>query len=171
MIAILGPSGSGKTSLLNVLSQRESLSGGSQTVGELKLNGKVMQKGDFGKMGAFVQQDDILYEVMTPYELFEFAYKIRSGKEGPEVHDRVEKVLDKLGLQLCKNTIIGGWLTRGISGGERRRASIGYEIITNPALLLLDEPTSGLDASTALRIIRILRQEASRGVSVLATIH
>ena len=171
MIAILGPSGSGKTSLLNVLSQREDLSVGSKLLGELKLNGKVMQKGDFGKMGAFVQQDDILYEVMTPYELFEFAYKIRSGKEGPEVHDRVEKVLDKLGLQLCKNTIIGGWLTRGISGGERRRASIGYEIITNPALLLLDEPTSGLDASTALRIIRILRQEASRGVSVLATIH
>jgi ABC-type multidrug transport system ATPase subunit len=130
-----------------------------------------MQKGDFGKMGAFVQQDDILTGVMTPYELFEFAYKIRSGKEGTEVHERVEKVLDKLGLQLCKNTRIGGWLERGISGGERRRASIGYEIITNPALLLLDEPTSGLDASTALRIIKILKQEATRGVSVLATIH
>ena len=171
MIAILGPSGSGKTSLLNVLSQREDLSEGSQTLGELKLNGKVMQKGDFGKMGAFVQQDDILSEVMTPYELFEFAYKIRSGKEGPEVHERVELVLERLGLNLCKNTIIGGWLTRGISGGERKRASIGYEIITNPALLLLDEPTSGLDASTALRIIKLLRKEASRGVSVLATIH
>ena len=130
-----------------------------------------MQKGDFGKMGAFVQQDDILTGVMTPYELFEFAYKIRSGKEGTEVHERVEKVLDKLGLQLCKNTRIGGWLERGISGGERRRASIGYEIITNPALLLLDEPTSGLDASTALRIIKILKQEATRGVSILATIH
>lgn len=171
MVAILGPSGSGKTSLLNVLSQRESLSGGSKTLGELKLNGQVMQKGDFGKMGAFVQQDDILIGVMTPYELFEFAYKIRSGKEGTEVHERVEKVLDKLGLQLCKNTRIGGWLERGISGGERRRASIGYEIITNPALLLLDEPTSGLDASTALRIIKILKQEATRGVSILATIH
>ncbi len=122
-------------------------------------------------MGAFVQQDDILTGVMTPYELFEFAYKIRSGKEGTEVHERVEKVLDKLGLQLCKNTRIGGWLERGISGGERRRASIGYEIITNPALLLLDEPTSGLDASTALRIIKILKQEATRGVSILATIH
>jgi len=171
MVAILGPSGSGKTSLLNVLSQRESLSGGSKTLGELKLNGQVMQKGDFGKMGAFVQQDDILIGVMTPYELFEFAYKIRSGKEGTEVHERVEKVLDKLGLQLCKNTRIGGWPERGISGGERRRASIGYEIITNPALLLLDEPTSGLDASTALRIIKILKQEATRGVSILATIH
>ena len=135
------------------------------------MNGQALQKGDFGKMGAFVQQDDILLGVMTPYELFEFAYKIRSGKEGKEVHDRVEKVLDKLGLQLCKNTRIGGWLERGISGGERKRTSIGYEIITNPSLLLLDEPTSGLDASTALRIIRILRQEAARGVSILATIH
>lgn len=60
MVAILGPSGSGKTSLLNVLSQRSSLSGGSYTEGELKLNGKVMEKTDFGKMAAFVQQDDVL---------------------------------------------------------------------------------------------------------------
>jgi len=171
MVAILGPSGSGKTSLLNILAQRESVSGGSKVTGEIKLNGKAMNKGDFGKMGAFVQQDDILYEVMTPYELFEFAYKLRSGKEGPEVHERVEKVLEKLGLGLCKNTIIGGWLIKGISGGERRRTSIGYEIITNPSLLLLDEPTSGLDASTAMRIISILRSEAIRGVGVLATIH
>lgn len=61
MVAIMGPSGSGKTSLLNVLSQRNSLSGGSYAIGETKINGRVIQKdGDFGKIAAFVQQDDIL---------------------------------------------------------------------------------------------------------------
>lgn len=57
-----------------------------------------MQKGDYGKMGAFVQQDDILLAVMTPYELLAFAYKIKSGKEGKEVHERVEQVISKLNL-------------------------------------------------------------------------
>ena len=62
-------------------------------------------------------------------------------------------------------------IKRGISGGERKRTSIGYELITEPALLLLDEPTSGLDSSTSKRIIQLLRKEAERGMSVLATIH
>lgn len=62
--------------------------------------------------------------------------------------------------------------SRGISGGERKRAAIGYEMITNPSLLLLDEPTSGLDSSTAQRIISLLVKEAKeRQVAVLATIH
>jgi len=62
-------------------------------------------------------------------------------------------------------------MKKGVSGGERKRISIGYELISNPSLLLMDEPTSGLDSSTSLRIVKILRQEAYRGMSILATIH
>lgn len=60
---------------------------------------------------------------------------------------------------------------RGVSGGERKRTSIGYEMISKPSLLLLDEPTSGLDSSTAVRIMRLMRQQAERGMAILATIH
>jgi ABC-type multidrug transport system ATPase subunit len=60
----------------------------------------------------------------------------------------------------CKDTIIGNELIKGISGGERKRTSIGYELITNPSLLLLDEPTSGLDSHTAYSISKMLRSEA-----------
>ena len=56
--------------------------------------------------------------------------------------------------------MVGGWLSPGISGGERKRVSIGYELITEPAVLLLDEPTSGLDSQSAKRVINQLRLEA-----------
>ena len=62
-------------------------------------------------------------------------------------------------------------LTKGLSGGERKRTSIGYELITNPSCLLLDEPTSGLDSCTAQEVVKLLRNEARRGMSIVATIH
>ena len=65
MVAIIGPSGSGKTSLLNALSQRISLSGGSYLTGNVSINGRSLEKGDFGKMGAFVQQDDVLQSTVA----------------------------------------------------------------------------------------------------------
>lgn len=81
-------------------------------------------------------------------------------------------MIEKLNLGECRSTIIGGPFVKGISGGERKRTSIGYELITNPALLLLDEPTSGLDSTNALRIMKLIKNEAKhRGISALATIH
>lgn len=62
-------------------------------------------------------------------------------------------------------------LKKGISGGERKRTSIGYELISDPKLILLDEPTSGLDSTTALRIVKLLKREAQSGVTIICTIH
>ena len=83
----------------------------------------------------------------------------------------VNDIINRLGLSECCDQQVGGWFRRGISGGERKRTSIGYELITKPSLLLLDEPTSGLDSSTASRIVDVLKKEARRGMSVMATIH
>jgi ABC-type multidrug transport system ATPase subunit len=66
---------------------------------------------------------------------------------------------------------VGNELIKGISGGERKRASIGYELITNPRLLILDEPTSGLDSNTAFKLIQMLKRESERGMSIILTIH
>jgi hypothetical protein len=63
-------------------------------------------------------------------------------------------------------------MVKGISGGERKRTSIGYELITDPNFLLLDEPTSGLDSTTSLKIIRMLKKEAvDRKTTIICTIH
>ncbi|RZC74772.1 hypothetical protein C5167_050254 [Papaver somniferum] len=69
------------------------------------------------------------------------------------------------------SSIVGGGLLRGISGGERKRVSIGQEMLVNPSLLLLDEPTSGLDSTTAQRIVATLRELARGGRTVVTTIH
>lgn len=118
-----------------------------------------------------MQQDDILVETMTPRSSLDFAAKLRTNLTDFERKEKVDLILHRLGLSGCQNTLIGGIAVKGLSGGERKRTSIGYELITEPNLMLLDEPTSGLDSSTALRIIQLMRKEASRGMSVICTIH
>lgn len=71
----------------------------------------------------------------------------------------------------CQNTKIGTNLIRGVSGGERKRVSIGVELLTDPSLLFLDEPTTGLDSSTSLQVIEILIELANSGRTVVSSIH
>lgn len=84
---------------------------------------------------------------------------------------RAESIITELGLERCKDTIIGGPFKRGVSGGERKRVSIGHEMLVDPSLLFLDEPTSGLDSTTALRIIKTLQDMAKSGKTIITTIH
>jgi len=131
-------------------------------------------KTDFGKFGAFVQQDDILLETFTPEESLRFAARLRTSLDNDEIEDKIDEICQRLSLNKCRNTIIGGMLRKGLSGGERKRCSIGYELITDPNLLLLDEPTSGLDSTTSLKIIKMLKKEArspAYNLTVICTIH
>ena len=85
--------------------------------------------------------------------------------------NRVDAVITSLGLDKCKDTIVGGFFRRGISGGERKRTSVGHELLINPSTLFLDEPTSGLDSTTAMRLLQTLRMLATGGRAVVTTIH
>ena len=65
-----------------------------------------------------------------------------------------------LSVYRCQETRVGGVFVPGVSGGERKRTSIGYELLVDPSLLFLDEPTSGLDSSTALKLLQVLQKNA-----------
>uniref|UniRef100_A0A8C7KDF3 ABC transporter domain-containing protein n=1 Tax=Oncorhynchus kisutch TaxID=8019 RepID=A0A8C7KDF3_ONCKI len=84
---------------------------------------------------------------------------------------RVDSIIDDLGLQDCAHTKIGTEFLRGVSGGERKRCSIGMELITSPRLLFLDEPTTGLDSNTANHIINLLHRLSRSGKTIVFSIH
>lgn len=169
VLALMGPSGSGKTTLLNLLGGRliRSTAGGSITYNDQPYN-KFLKS----RIG-FVMQEDVLFPHLTVKETLRYAALLRLPntltKEQKE--KRAIDVIYELGLERCQDTMIGGSFVRGVSGGERRRVSIGNEILINPSLLFLDEPTSGLDSTTALRIVQILHEIAEAGKTVVTTIH
>ncbi|KAK1408609.1 hypothetical protein QVD17_40534 [Tagetes erecta] len=168
MLAMLGPSGSGKTTLLTALGGR--LSG--ILSGKITYNNRPFT-GSMKRQTGFVTQDDVLYPHLTVTEtlLFTAMLRLPESLSQNEKIELVERVIGELGLTRCKNSMIGGPLFRGISGGEKKRVSIGQEMLINPSLLLLDEPTSGLDSTTALRILTTIKRLASRGRTVVTTIH
>lgn len=86
-------------------------------------------------------------------------------------HLAVEHLLEELGIMDCSNTMIGNILIKGISGGQKKRTSVGVEMITDPSLLFLDEPTSGLDSFAAFNLVKLLKAVASEGAAILCTIH
>ena len=82
----------------------------------------------------------------------------------------IDSVIGELGLGKTRNTIIGDEKTRGVSGGERKRAAIAVQLIADPAVLFLDEPTSGLDSFAAYNLIKLLTRISSN-CAILCTIH
>ncbi|WJX46201.1 hypothetical protein P8452_33023 [Trifolium repens] len=170
LLAILGPSGSGKSTLINALGGK--LNSSNITKGTITYNGKPLSKSVKQNLG-FVAQHDIFYPHLSVYETLVFSALLRlpNSLSKQEKMSKVKEVIDELDLNHCKDTIIGGSLLRGVSGGERKRVSIGQELLTNPSLLLVDEATTGLDSTTARKLVMNLCELAKGGRTVVMTIH
>ena len=127
LLAIMGPSGCGKTTLLNIIADRQLPQNREKhnITRVVKANNKEMNYENFGKICAYIMQDDILLECLTPRESLYFGARLKLKTDLKNVELRVEELINQFGLKKCANSIIGGAMKRGISGGERKRTSIG----------------------------------------------
>lgn len=120
---------------------------------------------------AYVMQKDEMFATATPREALQFSAALRLIGPREDCHDLVLELLGSLGLLCCADTCIGSAVVNGISGGQRKRTAIGVELITRPGIICLDEPTSGLDSYAAYQVVRVLKDLASVGCTVICTLH
>ncbi|CAI9768357.1 unnamed protein product [Fraxinus pennsylvanica] len=170
IMAVMGASGSGKSTLIDALANRmakESLQG------TVTLNGEQLESSLLKVISAYVMQDDLLFPMLTVEETLMFAAEFRLPRtlSKSKKKMRVQALIDQLGLRNAAKTVIGDEGHRGVSGGERRRVSIGTDIIHDPILLFLDEPTSGLDSTSAYMVVKVLQRIAQSGSIVVMSIH
>lgn len=169
LTAIIGGSGSGKTSMLNTISER--MSSRRLTIsGMTTFNG---QRGINTIRSAYVMQQDVLLPSLTVRETLQYSADLRlpPPTTAEERRKVVEEVILELGLKECADTRIGNNIHKGCSGGEKRRTSIGVQLLSNPSVLFLDEPTTGLDATSAFQLVRTLKALAAKGRTIVTTIH
>lgn len=165
LTAVIGPSGSGKSTLLGALTGRRQADYGNVYVGDLDL----YKQYDYlrNRIG-LVPQSDLLHTNLTTQKALEYAAALRFPRHVPEEEqlERVDEVIRLLGLEQRRHLRIDA-----LSGGQRKRASVALELLTEPELLFLDEPTSGLDPGLDRQVMNQLRDLANGGRTVLVVTH
>ncbi|CED83351.1 abc transporter [Phaffia rhodozyma] len=168
LTALMGASGAGKTTLLDVLALRKEE---GVVEGHINVDGRPLGA-SFQRTTGYVSQVDIHEPTQTVREALEFSALLRqpASVSREEKLAYVDKVLDLLELTDIEHAIIGN-NNVGLGVEQRKRLTIGVELVAKPVLLFLDEPTSGLDGQSSFNILRFLRKLADAGQSMLVTIH
>ncbi|CDS09454.1 hypothetical protein LRAMOSA10814 [Lichtheimia ramosa] len=170
LTALMGSSGAGKTTLLDVLARRKTI---GKVEGRIYLNGEALMS-DFERITGYCEQMDIHQPAITVREAMRFSAYLRQDANVPkaEKDEYVEQIITLLEMEDIADAQIGDVDHGvGISVEERKRLTIGMELVAKPKLLFLDEPTSGLDSQSSFNIVRFIRKLADAGWPVLCTIH
>jgi len=165
LVAIMGASGAGKTSLLDVIAGRNK---SASLSGRILYDGISIKKLSQRHVG-YVFQDELMFESLTVRETLNFIADLRipSCVSGKQKRDHVQLVLESLKIaHIAKSRV------SRISGGEKRRLSLGVELIALPPCLALDEITSGLDSQTAQLCCNLLQKLCKeKGRTIVCSIH
>ena len=162
LVALVGGSGAGKSSLLTTLAGQN-----PEYRGQIQISGDDLRRsiGALRPLMGFVPQDDIVHPELSVSEVLTFAARLRIP-DNEARQPAVQRVMQLLEIDHRRNALV-----RELSGGQRKRVNIGMELVADPRLLFLDEPTSGLDPGLDRRMMRLLRQLADRGHTVLVVTH
>ena len=164
-VGLLGPSGAGKSTLIEALNGMRPASGGSVLINN---NDLYENFNSFKQSIGYVPQEDIIHRELSVYRTLYYVAKLRLSRDvsSDEIDQIINEVLDVTGLTERKDAKVSQ-----LSGGQRKRVSIAVELITKPSVIYLDEPTSGLDPATEEKIMKLFRQIAESGRTVILTTH
>ncbi len=162
LVALVGGSGAGKSTLMKAL-----LSISPVTTGTVFLNGENLRDtwGLYRTQIGYVPQDDIIHYQLTVEEVLTYACQLRLPPD-TDVKTVVNKTLSQIKLSHVRATFV-----RNLSGGQRKRVSIGVELLADPKLFFLDEPTSGLDPGLDKEMMHLLQDLANQGRTVVLVTH
>jgi ABC transport system ATP-binding/permease protein len=164
-VGVIGPSGAGKSTLLDALCALRPADSGSVMIdgADLYANYEALRE----ELG-YVPQDDIVPLELSIEQALFFSARLRlpRGTPAAEMRKLVWHTMRLLGLEERARTPVGK-----LSGGQRKRVSVGAELLCRPRLMFLDEPTSGLDPAAEFRLMESLRHLAVTGCTILCTTH
>ncbi|WP_204103380.1 MULTISPECIES: FHA domain-containing protein [Spirulina sp. CCY15215] len=162
LVALVGGSGAGKSTLMRTL-----LGVDPTTTGEVFLNGESLRTNFniYRTQIGYVPQDDIVHRDLTVEEVLTYAAKLRLPPD-TNIEEAIAKTLEEIKMSHHRQTLVGK-----LSGGQRKRISIGVELLADPKLFFLDEPTSGLDPGLDKKMMELLRDLADRGRTIILVTH
>lgn len=165
LIAIIGGSGAGKSTLLNCMCGYL-----KPKQGEIYINGMDLYRNfnSLKKLIGYVPQSDIVYDNLTLHDMLLYTAKLRLPKDTTtlEYEAAINRAIDMVELSEKRDDLI-----KSFSGGQRKRASIAVELLSDPNLLFLDEPASGLDPGTERNLMQSLRNMTNSGKTVILVTH
>lgn len=164
-VAIIGGSGAGKSTLLNCLCGSSSISEGNVTIGGEDLTANY---NSLKNLIGYVPQQDIVYDNLTLERMLYYTAKLRAPQDSgaEEIQTSIDQALALVKLSDRKDVMI-----KSLSGGQKKRASIAVELLSDPKLFFLDEPTSGLDPGTERNLMITLKEMAGQGKTVVLVTH
>lgn len=164
-VGLLGPSGAGKSTLMDSLNGMRPATSGYVLINNLDL---YRHLDSLKQSIGYVPQDDIIHRELTVYRTLYYVARLRlsSDVSTKEIDQIINEVMDVTGLSERRDVPVSQ-----LSGGQRKRVSIAVELITKPSVIFLDEPTSGLDPATEEKIMKLFRQIAESGRTVILTTH
>ena len=170
-MALCGVSGAGKSTLLDVLAGRKTA--GTQH-GTICINGKAIDRKQFARVSGYVEQSDLHMPNTTVAEAVHFAAALRlpATLSSTRKAKIVSGVMLLVELDALKGRLVGEpGSANALSPSQRKLLTIAVELVSQPSILFLDEPTSGLDSRAAANVMRVVRNIANAGRTVICTIH
>ena len=151
VFGLLGHNGAGKTTLFNMLTGMTPITKGKATVFGFHVNDQD-DLDEIRSMTGICPQHDILFDDLTPREHLEYFARIR-GVKAANIEDEVNSTIADINLADKTDTIV-----KKLSGGQKRKLSVGIALIGDPKLVFLDEPTSGVDPLSRRHLWEVLRK-------------